>query len=465
MSELPVWQPSDIDAIRGVCPQPDATSDDIRELLNTYYKRGLTNPVGFAIKNASQAGRALAEITARRRKAETAKILEELRTGVPCEHGVPDGNLPHPETGLPASCALCRAQAQAARATDGPGDSGDTQVSPDDMAAGQEERIDGDTGDNQLSPWLHWSAAELLGKSFPPARFAVDGLIPEGVTVLAGAPKVGKSWLALNIGVDVSTGGKAFGAISTVQGDVLYLSLEDTPRRLQRRLRKVLGDNPAPDRLTLSVQCPPMPAGAIAIIRGWLTSHPSARMVIIDVFERIRGPVLQHETHYSADYRVVSMVKKLADDYSIAIILIHHIRKMSSDDYLNEISGTTGLSGAADTIIVLKRARGEHDGTLSITGRDVEESEHALKFHGDRGTWELLGPAADYTSAETRRQIMNCLRAGHDGAKPADVARATGLSHDLVKKTMQRMAGDSQLEKGTAGRYYIPKTVPAVPGK
>lgn len=465
MSELPLWQSSDIEEIRSACPRAaDASDGDIRELLDTYGKRGLRKPVAFARKNAGQAGQDLAEIAARRRKAHTASILDELRKGPPCEHGVPGGNLPHPETGEPAFCAKCRFMARATLGVDGSVDSGDTSVSPDDLPADQEQPAAGDSGDSGVSPWQLWSAAELLGQSFPPPRFAVEGLIPEGVMVLAGAPKVGKSWLALNLAVDVATGSKALGAVGTVQGDVLYLALEDTPRRLQRRLRQVLGDGPAPDRLGLSVQCPPTPAHALTLIRGWLTAHPGARLVIIDVFERIRGPRLQDETHYSAEYRVMSMVKKLADEYGISVVLIHHVRKMSSDDFLNEISGTTGLSGAADTIIVLKRARGEHDGTLSITGRDVEESEYALKFHADRGAWELLGPAADYAaSTETRRQIMNCLRAGNDGAKPIDVAKKTGLNHDLVKKTMLRMAEAGQLEKGTAGRYFLPKTVPAVP--
>jgi AAA domain len=464
MSELPDWQRADIEALRGACPQAtDTSDDDIREILNAYHKRGLKKPVAFAIKNADQVRADLAEITTRRRKAQNAKALAQLREGPLCEHHVPGGALPHPQTGLPL-CPICRAAAVAERSAKGSGDNGDTKVSPDYPPLTSKDHANGDSGDSGVSPFALWTAAELLSKSFPPTRYAVDGLIPEGVMVLAGPPKVGKSWLALNISVDVATGGKALGAVDTSQGDVLYLALEDTARRLQRRLRQVLADGPAPGRLTLSIQWPPTPTEAIGLIEEWLTDHPAARLVVIDVFERIRGQLMPQETHYSADYRVVSAVKKLADKYSIAVVLIHHMRKMSSDDFLNEISGTTGLSGAADTIAVLKRARGEHDGTLSITGRDVEESEYALKFHADRGTWELLGPAADYeVVTETRRQIMNHLRAGHDGSKPADVARETGLDHELVKRTMLRMANAGQLEKGPAGRYYIPKPVPAVP--
>ncbi|MEJ7703487.1 MAG: AAA family ATPase [Geodermatophilaceae bacterium] len=106
-----------------------------------------------------------------------------------------------------------------------------------------------------------WTAAELMACDFPEPRWAVPGIIAEGLTLLAGAPKVGKSWLALGLGIAVATGGKALGALDVTAGDVLYLALEDPPRRLQERLAKVLAHSPAPSRLTLSIACEPIPAG------------------------------------------------------------------------------------------------------------------------------------------------------------------------------------------------------------
>jgi RecA-family ATPase len=280
---------------------------------------------------------------------------------------------------------------------------------------------------------------------------------------LAGAPKVGKSWLALGLCVSVASGAKALGHIGTVQGSALYLALEDTPRRLQARLRQVLGEDGAPDGLTLAVQWPALSSGGADLLAEWLESHPDARLVVIDVFERIRGPIPPSTSAYTADYMAVRRVKELADRFGVAIVLIHHMRKMSSGDFLNEVSGTLGLSGAADTIAVLKRSRGEHDGTFNITGRDVEENEFAMKFAADLGAWQLLGLAGDYALTDTRRQLLACLRSREAGATPKQLAESTGLDHELVKKTLKRMTDDDQVSSNGHGRYYPPVGVPGVP--
>ena len=473
MSEALSWTDSDVQAVRAFLP--DATNDEIRELLGDFAKRGLKKPVGYAIGlgRGGQLGDELGELRDRREKAEARKVISQLENEPPCPHGVAGGRSPHPLTGLPL-CPVCRAEADASGAgisvptrslsVSGKdlGDSGDSGVSPDFVPAEQPERISGDSGDSVTPRPRSWTAAELLDASFPPPRWAIDGLIPEGVTLLAGPPKVGKSWLALDMCVSVAAGGKALGSIGTVQGEALYLALEDTPRRLQQRLRQVLGSDAPPDGLALAVEWPSLPAGADQLA-AWLEAHPDARLVVIDVFERIRGPVPMGTSAYTADYIAVRRVKELADRFGIAIVLIHHMRKMSSGDFLNEVSGTLGLSGAADTIAVLKRSRGEFDGTFNITGRDVEENEYAMKFAVELGAWQLLGPAGNYGLADTRRQLLASLRGRDDGAGPKELANATGLDHELVKKTLKRMADDEQVQTDGRGRYYPPIGVPGVP--
>jgi hypothetical protein len=143
--------------------------------------------------------------------------------------------------------------------------------------------------------------------------------------------------------------------------------------------------------------------------------------------------------------------------------LIHHTRKVTSGDFLNEISGTLGLPGAADTIAVLKRSRGEFDGTLNITGRDVEENEYAMKFATDLGAWQLMGSVEDYNIADTRRQLLVCLRSRDEGTTPKQAAEATGLEYELVKKTLARMAVVGQVTKDNRGRYFPPVGVSGVP--
>lgn len=312
------------------------------------------------------------------------------------------------------------------------------------------------------SPRTAWTAAELRDWKFPDPRWAVPGLLPEGVTLLGGAPKIGKSWLALGLAIAIASGGKAFGSIQVPRGDVLYLALEDTGRRLQSRLTKLLREGEQwPEALTLSVECPPLPEGGIERITAWLQAHPEARLVIVDVFERIRGRAASQQSAYSVDYAAVKTAKVIADHFGIAMILIHHVRKAASDDFTELISGTNGLAAAADTIAVLKRSRGELDATLHIVGRDVEENEFAMKFAADISAWQILGLAEMFGLDETRRKILLYVR-DHDGATPKEIAEGAGISREAAKKTAQRMRDDGQLDSDGRGRYLIP--VPAVPG-
>jgi hypothetical protein len=134
-----------------------------------------------------------------------------------------------------------------------------------------------------------WTADRLMAEEFPAPRWAVPGLIPEGLTILAGAPKAGKSWLALNLALAIAGGTSVLGEIQVDAGEALYLALEDTPRRLQSRMSKILGDQPAPAGLTLLTEFPTLPSGGAEAVGGWLEARPNARLVVIDVFAKVRG--------------------------------------------------------------------------------------------------------------------------------------------------------------------------------
>jgi hypothetical protein len=162
---------------------------------------------------------------------------------------------------------------------------------------------------------------------------------------------------------------------------------------------------------------------------------------------------------YEADYAAIGRAKQLADTYGIAVVLVHHVRKAGSDDFLTEVSGTNGLAGAADAVMVLKRARGQADGVLQITGRDVDESEYALKFHPAAGAWQLLdGPAIDHLVHDTRAVILQHVRA-NPGARPKDIAAATGVDDALTRRTCARMADAGQLTNDGTGSYTAPAEV------
>jgi hypothetical protein len=292
-----------------------------------------------------------------------------------------------------------------------------------------------------------------MGMSFPTPRWAVPGIVCEGVTLLAGPPKVGKSWMSLGLALDIAAGRPAFGRIPTEPGSVLYLALEDTPRRLQSRMQLALGGRPAPAGLTLSIACPPMPAGGDVQVADWLDTHPDARLVVIDVFAKVRGVPPAGVAAYDADYAAMSRIKRVADHYGVAVVLVHHVRKAAAEDFLATVSGTNGLAGAADAVLVLERARAQADGVLHVTGRDVDETDYPLAFDPAAGAWSLLdGRAADYQLRDTRSLIMRYLR-DYPGRQPKEIAEALDIDAGTVRQTCRRMATDGQLHAAPGGKY------------
>lgn len=310
--------------------------------------------------------------------------------------------------------------------------------------------------DNAPTLRTSWTADELMAADFPEPRWAVEGVICEGVNLVAGPPKVGKSWLSLGLGLAIAGGEPAFGSIATVAGPVLYLALEDTARRLQSRMRKLLAGKPAPRGLTLATECPPLADGGDKAIAGWLDRNPDARLVVIDVLAKVRGHESTAGSQYAADYAAIGRIKRIADHYGVAVLVVTHVRKAAADDFLATVSGTNGIAGAADAVLVLQRGRNNADGQLHVTGRDVEECEYALSFDTAHGAWNMLeGPAIDHLVADTRAAILRYLRE-NPGSQPKAIATATGLSYDNVKQTCPRMADDGQLTKDGTGRYFVP---------
>jgi hypothetical protein len=191
-----------------------------------------------------------------------------------------------------------------------------------------------------------WTAVELLADEFPAPRFAVPGLVPEGLTFFAGAPKLGKSWLALGVGLAIAAGGRVLGSLQVEAGDVLYLALEDSPRRLKERLGVVLDGEQPPTGLHFHTDWPRLGAGGAEQIEVWLVEHPSARLVVIDVFTRIRAPEVRRADLYRADYEAAAELQGLAISRGIAIVAIYHTRKAEAADFVEMVQGPSALPPA-----------------------------------------------------------------------------------------------------------------------
>jgi RecA-family ATPase len=307
------------------------------------------------------------------------------------------------------------------------------------------------------------NGAWLDEQSFPPLRYVIPGIVPEGLTVLAGAPKVGKSWIVLSWLLAVaSETGRTLGNIALPGArPVFYLALEDGDRRMQDRCEVILAGGATPPTYEYLTEVAP---GRLPdTVAAWLALHPDG-MVVIDTLGKANSPALRGETTYDRDYRVMSELKSIVDRYpGAALIVNHHDRKASTADFVEAVSGTNAITGSADTVIVLQRDRNQSDGLLNVTGRDVDERAFALQF--DAGVWVLEGgslkislSAAKERAAETgvgprSREVIAFVRRYPQGVRPPEVALGLGIDVTAATTYLGRLFSEGRLARPERGLY------------
>ena len=305
----------------------------------------------------------------------------------------------------------------------------------------------------------------LDSQTFPDLAWAVPGIIPEGFGLLVGPPKLGKSWMALHLGLACSTGSNAFGAISTGRArPVLYLALEDGERRLQDRCRKLLKGAPIPTGFHFATHVGP--GLVLPTLAAWLEMFgEETPLVVLDTLGRVMPPATPGESAYARDYRVGSQLKALPDAHPGATVLVvHHTRKAEGVDWMDSTSGTQGLNGSADFTIALGRSRNESEAVLRVTGRDVRENEFAMT--SEDGVWALAGKSlgeaaraalAIKASAGLKDKASNTVavvNAHPEGIRAADVAAAVvGLDVDQARVYLSRLHAAGRIGKAQQGLY------------
>lgn len=311
----------------------------------------------------------------------------------------------------------------------------------------------------EMSPHVDTINAQALRKiRFDPIKWAVEGFLPSGLTILGGGPKVGKSMLALHLGLGVAIGGCVLGKIKVEQGDVLYLALEDTKRRLQERiLGSDIDDDDDLSCLDLITRIPRQHEGGLDYIKWWLEEHPCARLVIVDTLQKFRKQLNGKSGVYGEDYDVITELKDVADKYDVAFLVLHHLKKVNpkeemQGDWINQFSGSIGLSGSADTLFILRRARTDKYGTLYRTGRDVEEKNFRMRLDGYG--WVLEEDADTFTMPTWKKQILDYLRE-HQTVTPTELAEALDLSSNTAQKNLSRLAEEGVIRKSGRGVYEI----------
>ena len=245
----------------------------------------------------------------------------------------------------------------------------------------------------------------LWDMEFAARRFCIRGLLPQGLCVLGGAPKIGKSWLVLDWCIRIARGDAVWG-MEVNQGTTLYLCLEDTLQRVQHRVY-CMSEEGTPNAYFATA------VGTLADdlesqISSFLLLHPDTVLIVVDTFQMVRGNA--NEPSYGGDYQDMQKLKRIADAHNITVLLVHHLRKQGDRDPVNRLSGTTGISGAVDAVFVLDRKeRAQNAALLVCTGRDVEYRELELRFSRERCVWDLVSDSAEKPEQLLPKELVGFL--------------------------------------------------------
>ena len=235
--------------------------------------------------------------------------------------------------------------------------------------------------------------SDLMDEILPDRRVVIEGMMSTGAYLLAGAPKIGKSFLGAQMAYHVSTGKELWGN-AVHCGTVLYLALEDDKKRLQERMARMFGVE-GTDRLHFATEAGLVGQGLDKQLDNFIREHPDTALIIVDTLQKVRE-VAGDGYSFANDYDVIGKLKHVADSYNLCILIVHHTRKQASTDKYDQISGTRGLLGAADGAIVMeKEKRSSGSATLELTGRDHPPQLLYLEKNQESLIWEL-----DHTETE-----------------------------------------------------------------
>ena len=295
------------------------------------------------------------------------------------------------------------------------------------------------------------TAADLLEKEFPPPEWLIEGLLPEGLTVLSGAPKIGKSWLSLQLALAVTTGRPIFGRAPASEKGVLLLALEDNERRLQTRITKC-GITPSENFcLTTNWQ------GGIPALRQHLLDNPGIKVCIIDtlaVFLPSQGA--GGRTAYDADVERMRELHYLGLETNTSLIVIHHDKQGEDPDWASKMSGSNGITGTADTLIRLSvKKRGGKQAKLEVTGRDVEDLELNLKLDETNMSWQIDKGQDDKQLTALQSEVLKLVPAAPETIRSRKIADRLGKEQSQISDILKKLANRGYVSSPAYGEYSL----------
>lgn len=298
------------------------------------------------------------------------------------------------------------------------------------------------------------SAQALLHLDLPPVQWLVDSVLPPGLAMLVGRAKTGKSWWILQLALSVASGQRLCDKWRTDGRGVLYLALEDNLRRLQRRLTERLArETEPPANLEFATEWKNLRAGGAEQINDYLAQHSDCGCVIIDTLQKVRGVESGKINAYQADYEILGLLKQIADAHNVALLVVHHTRKGEADDWFDLVSGTTGLSGAVDSLLYLDRKRGESEARLHATGRDFEVEIDELLFWS-RGEWRAQGASDAILSSRVKTEIVECLQK-RGALRTIEIANELNKPATSLSRPLAELESSGVIERFERGRYRV----------
>lgn len=303
---------------------------------------------------------------------------------------------------------------------------------------------------------------ELLESKIEPPRFAVVGLVPEGLTILAGQPKAGKSFSALDAAMSVASGGPFLGFDTGKAADVLYMALEDSPYRLQKRVSDWVTDREesATGNIEFVTEWPSVQDGGLALLEDYFGDFPNLRMVVIDTLAKFQ-PV---SNSYNKAYPSLTKLSEIGRKHHVAILCVHHayrgLRASGSKPAIESIQGSIGASAAADALLVLARETDSNNGVMRVTGKDVETSDIPLKWKSNGGGWRLAGEDTQSRKEITpiRKAILQYL-SDCPSSDARDIATGIGKPYESIRQLLWQMR-DGGLLVREGGKYSLANAEP-----
>lgn len=281
-----------------------------------------------------------------------------------------------------------------------------------------------------------WTATELQNATFPEPRWIIPGLLPEGMTLFGGRAKLGKSWAALQIAHAVGTGGTVFGAPVETRR-VLYLALEDGPRRVRSRM--VAQRWGAVDAVCFAYEAEPTELER-------LVDESGCQLLIVDTLSRLFD---LDQDDVQPVTKALGQLQRMAQDQHLSVLVTDHHSKRGGGDPISDLLGSTGKGAVADTIWGLYRTRGQRDATLKIVGRDVEDSELRLSWDDHACCWQR---AQVEFCGKHDAAVFEALTAGPAGV--SEIARRIGVNKGVLVEPLARLVNTGRLRIDPTTKKY-----------